>query len=45
MTWAEFAGARQLLAEESVGRVLREVERLEDDVFARSKRNLERQEG
>lgn len=37
MDWAEFQMARQLLAEETLGRVVREVASLEDAEFAASK--------
>ena len=40
MTWQEFAAARQLLAEETVGRVLRQAEAAEDAEFNASMRAL-----
>lgn len=33
MNWQQFAAARQLLAEETVGRVLRQAEEAEDAAF------------
>lgn len=40
MTWAEFCGARQLLAEEMVGRVVREAQRVEDETDAHARKML-----
>lgn len=36
MNWSEFAYARQLLAEEKVGQVIRQAEHEEDRLFDRS---------
>jgi len=44
MTWAEFATARQLIAEERVGRLLREVQAQEDAKFTAAKKAIERTE-
>ena len=38
MNWEEFTAARQMLADETLGRVVREVERREDEEFDRSYR-------
>jgi hypothetical protein len=40
MTWEEFAVARQLLAEETLGRAVRRVEAEEDAAFAAAARYL-----
>lgn len=40
MTWAEAKSALQLLAEESVGRYVREAEAIEDAKYERSKSAL-----
>jgi len=37
MNWAEFMGARQLLAEERIGTLLRQVQHDEDVQIARTK--------
>ena len=42
MTWAEFMGARQLLAEEQVGSKMREYQRREDEVARRGIAALKR---
>lgn len=44
MTWPEANAAAQLLAEERVGRVVRQVEAKEDADYARSKAALRRDE-
>lgn len=38
MNWEEFAAARQLLAEETLGRVVRQIEEQEDAAFNASYR-------
>lgn len=40
MNWAEFAIARQLLAEETIGRAVRRAEAAEDEEFAMARRML-----
>jgi hypothetical protein len=42
MDWVQFSRARQLLAEERVGRRLRQVEAAEDNDFAASRAALSR---
>lgn len=42
MTWPEFMGARQLLAEERYGSRAREVLRAEDEIVARTTAALKR---
>ena len=41
MNWEEFAAARQLLAEETLGRVVRQIESEEDAAFNRSMQALQ----
>lgn len=43
MTWAEAKAALQLLAEETVGRRVREVEAIEDVTYQRTKAALEQE--
>lgn len=45
MTWVEFAGARQLLAEEQVGLLLRTYQKIEDRQVKATQDALRRQDG
>jgi hypothetical protein len=45
MTWREWHTARQLLAEERLGTLVREAKAVEDAQFAQSSKHLRRQDG